>query len=53
MDIARAIFEGLFLFCLLMGFFVIDGDKTPRLRIANWTACIASLVISGTLYSLR
>jgi hypothetical protein len=53
MDIARTIFEGLFLFCLLMGFFVIDGDKTPRLRFVNWTACIAALAVAGALYSLK
>jgi len=46
MNVAKAIVDGLFFFCLLMGMLVIKKEKTPRLRMVNWTVCIAALATS-------
>lgn len=44
MTIVKAVLGGIFLFCLLAEFFLIDEDKTPRLCTSGWVVAIAALV---------
>ena len=44
MTVVKAVIGGIFLFCLLAEFFLIDEEKSPRLCSSIWAVSIAAVV---------